>query len=74
MFCLVSLVQFTAKKHEVFKIENQPYEFECTLTGTQQEIENSEISWCKPGPSGAEVKVLQNDPEVNVTVKKGEIP
>jgi hypothetical protein len=66
---------FTTKQEKVIQVENQPFELQCIVTGTQAEIDNIiNIEWSRPDPdvSGSEIVIAENDPNRNITVRNSE--
>ena len=59
----------------MIQIENQPFELECTVTGTKDEVDNSEITWTRPGGNSPhDISVPpEGDSHAKITVKKGKI-
>ena len=55
----------------VIQIENQPFRYECTLNGTDDELENM---WARPEKNLSDILIPQEgDSYANITVKRGEI-
>ena len=74
---LVLSKRFSRGKYDVIKIENQPFDLECIVTGTKDELDNSKITWIRPDKDlpvhGKDVPIPpEGDSHANISVKKGD--
>jgi hypothetical protein len=74
VFCQVSSATLIKTPHSTIQTANQTVEYQCTLNGTQDDVNNSKITWSRPvlgenyntelpenGDSNAKIAVVKSE-------------
>ncbi len=75
IFHLVLSAKFSFESGNLIKIENQPFELQCIVTGTEAELKDLKSTWKRPDPNAdhGEIPIVEEDGSANITEDKSEI-
>ena len=74
IFHLVLSAKFSIEPGNLIKIENQPFELQCIVTGTEAELKGIKSTWKRPDPNAdhGEIPIVEGDGSANITDEKRE--